>query len=443
MILEALPDIPRWYTGIAEWGAVVVYLMIVRPRFGGWTRFAVIAAALPVMIGLQVFAGTWPISLWILGMSSAALSIFGFLYLCADTSAKDAGYLAARAFVLAELVASLQWQLEVYGGTVMGFGEQGWQKFIGPGIMLAGYGIGFTFAYLVERKNFHSRVRLGVDMRALVLSLAISSATFMVSNLSFVTTNTPFSGQQGPEIFYIRTLVDLAGFIALYSQQSNRNIVREALELSKTRMLMRSQYQQYLQSKRNIEELNRMHHDLKYYAAAIRAETSADKRSEYLQVLEDSMRGYESEIQTGNAVLDIVLSSKMEHCLQEGISMVNMVEGKAVDFIDAMELAALFGNALDNAIEAELKVAEPEKRIIKVSIFTQDAFVMIRIENYCPWPVTFANGLPVTTKADRSRHGYGTASMLSIVEQYDGSLTMSVEDDWYVMRALIPHGSVG
>ena len=123
--------------------------------------------------------------------------------------------------------------------------------------------------------------------------------------------------------------------------------------------------------------------------------------------------------------------------------MVNMVEGKAVDFIDAMELAALFGNALDNAIEAELKVAEPEKRIIKVSIFTQDAFVMIRIENYCPWPVTFANGLPVTTKADRSRHGYGTASMLSIVEQYDGSLTMSVEDDWYVMRALIPHGSVG
>ena len=101
------------------------------------------------------------------------------------------------------------------------------------------------------------------------------------------------------------------------------------------------------------------------------------------------------------------------------------------------------GSADANAIEAELKVAEPEKRIIKVSIFTQDAFVMIRIENYCPWPVTFANGLPVTTKADRSRHGYGTASMLSIVEQYDGSLTMSVEDDWYVMRALIPHGSVG
>ena len=328
MILEALPDIPRFHTGLAEWVAVLIYVLIMRPRFTGARRIIVLAVSLPLMVGLQVFAGTWPLELWLLGIGTAVLSIFFLIYICADTSLYDAGYLAARAFVLAELVASLQWQLEVhYSANVLLGTPRG--NLVADGILLCGeYSLGFGAAYLAERRNFTTRMRLGIDARTLIVSLAIASGTFLVSNLSFLTTNTPVSGQSGRDVFYIRTLVDLAGFVALYTQQSNRNLARDALELAKTQMLMKAQHQQYLQSKRNIEELNRMHHDLKHYAAAIRNEASADRRSDYLQALEDSIRGYESEIQTGNPVLDIVLSSKMERCLQEGISMTHVVDGE-------------------------------------------------------------------------------------------------------------------
>ncbi len=438
MILEALPDIPRFHTGLAEWAAVLVYLLIMRPRFTGVRRVLVIAASLPLMVGLQVFAGTWPLELWMLGIGTAALSIFLLIYICADTSLYDAGYLAARTFVLAELVASLQWQLEVHYSASVLLGTPR-ENLVADGLLLCGeYFIGFGAAYLAERRNFTGRMRLGIDARTLIVSIAIASGTFLVSNLSFLTTNTPFSGQSGRDVFYIRTLVDLAGFVALYTQQSNRNLARDALELAKTQMLMKAQHQQYLQSKRNIEELNRMHHDLKHYAAAIRNEASADRRSDYLQALEDSIRGYESEIQTGNPVLDVVLSTKMERCLQENISMTAVVDGAALEFIDPIRLSAFFGNALDNAIEAVLQVPHEDERIIKIAVYTQGQFVMISIENRLSGEPLFTNGLPETTKPDRSRHGYGTVNMSTIISDYDGSMTMSVQDGWFKMKALIP-----
>lgn len=438
MILEALPDIPRLYTGIAEWAGALVYILIMRPRFRRWRRWLTIVGMLPVMIGLQVFVGMWPLSMWMLGMAAAVLTMFGFVYACTDTSARDAGYLTARAFVLAELVASLQWQLEMYDFKYIVPETFASSTAVRVAFFVVSYAVAYAIAYAMESRNFHRRMRLGIDTRTLVVSVATALVTFLVSNISFLTTNVPFSGSMGNDVFYIRTLVDLAGFVSLYAQQSSHNAIRDALELAQAKIIMRAQHDQYLQSKRNIDELNRMHHDLKHYAAAIRAESSADRRSEYLQALEDSIRGYESEIQTGNNVLDIILASKKERCLQEGITMTTMVDGNALSHIDAIALSTLFGNALDNAIEAEMKVPDHEQRIIKVDVFREGDFVLIRVENYCPWALKFVDGLPETTKNDRSRHGFGTYSIRSVVEEQGGTLTMNLEDQWFILRALLP-----
>lgn len=436
---ELLPDIPRWYTGIAEWAAAVVYILLARPRGSTTKRWLWVITALPVFILLQEFAGELPLILWTLGMAMAVLAIYLFIYLTCDISTKDAGYLTARAFVLAELVASLQWQLWVHWTPEVPSPALGMGKFIASlAILFIAYGVAFKAAHRLERRNFPRPQYLGVEMPTLVLSLAIGLATFLVSNLSFLTPSTPFSGQAGMDIFYIRTLVDLAGFVALYAQQSHRNQLSKAMELAQANIILQSQQEQFLQSKRNIEELNRIHHDLKYYVDAIRHEESADRRSEYLMRLEDSLRGYESEIQTGNHLLDVILSSKMERCLQENISMTHVVDGEALEFIDPMQLSALFGNALDNAIEACLKIPEPDKRLIKVAAYPQRQFVLILIENYWPHPVDFVDGLPQSTKTDRARHGFGTSNMRAIAQSYSGTLNIDASGDWYRVSVLIP-----
>jgi len=436
---EILPDIPRWYTGIAEWSAAVVYIFLMRPRVSHTRRYVWVAAALPVFVLLQEFAGQLPLALWTFGMTAAVFAMFAFIYLTCDISIVDAGYLTARGFVLAELVASLQWQLWVHWTPRTPSLALGTANFVASiALLVVAYGIAFFAAYRLERRNFPRPHYLGIDSSTLVVSVAIGLATFLVSNLSFLTPSTPFSGQAGMDIFYIRTLVDLAGFVALYAQQSHRNQVSKAMELTQANIILQSQQEQFLQSKRNIEELNRIHHDFKYYVDAIRHEESADRRSEYLLQLEDSLRGYESEIQTGNDLLDVILSSKMERCLQEDIAMTHVVDGDSLKFIEPMQLAALFGNAVDNAIEACLKIPDPEKRLIKVSTTSQHQFVLIRVENYWPHPVDFVDGLPQSTKADRAKHGFGTSNMRNIAQRYGGSLKIDLSDDWYRLAVLIP-----
>lgn len=439
MIPQALPDIPRLFTGLAEWSAALVYILLMRPRFSKWAQVALIAAGLPVLAGLQAWVGSWPLSLWVPGMVLAVAAMFGFILSCTITTLRDALYLTARAFVLAELVASLEWQLWVYW----------WrddpslasEASLAPSslaLMAGCYGLSFTLAHYLERRHFPRRARLEIDRRTLTTAVTIVVVTFLGSNLSFLTSSTPFSGQHAVDIFYIRTLVDLAGFVALYAQQSNLKHMRDATELAEVRLIMRAQQEQHLLSKRNAEQLNRMHHDLKYVAAAIRSEDSAERRSEYLQALEDSIRGYESEIVTGHSALDAVLSAKMVRCQSLGISMTNMVDGAALDFIGPIQLAVIFGNAIDNAIEAVSKIPDPELRLIKVSAFRQGSFLVVRVENHYPYSVDFSGGLPVTSKEDRASHGFGTANIRHAVESLGGSVIFTVEDGWFYVRALIP-----
>lgn len=52
--------------------------------------------------------------LWILCMSAAGLMMYTFIYLCADINWKDAAYYTIRAFVIAEFVASCEWQVDLF-----------------------------------------------------------------------------------------------------------------------------------------------------------------------------------------------------------------------------------------------------------------------------------------------------------------------------------------
>lgn len=57
-------------------------------------------------------------------------------------------------------------------------------------------------------------------------------------------------------------------------------------------------------------------------------------------------------VHTGNDALDAILSEKGLACEQGGIAFRCMADGAAVGFMAPTDIYSLFGNALDNAIEA-------------------------------------------------------------------------------------------
>ncbi len=75
------------------------------------------------------------------------------------------------------------------------------------------------------------------------------------------------------------------------------------------------------------------------------------EREKNLKELEQSIRIYDSIVKTGNEILDTLLSEKSLICEARDITIHCVIDGKKLFFMDSIDIYALFGNAIDNAIE--------------------------------------------------------------------------------------------
>ncbi|MDR1078124.1 MAG: ATP-binding protein [Propionibacteriaceae bacterium] len=431
-MIEALPDIPRQLTAIAEWLACGVYL-VWRLRFAWLRTVLVLAVGLGLLSLVQQLAGRLPLALWVPGMVLAVGAMYALVMTGAKVSFKTAGYLTARAFVLAELMAALHWQIHCWFFLDKDVALV-WQ--VGLGVLVYG-GVG-AVASLLEAYQARDRQSYVATRRDLFWAAAIAVSTFCMSNLSFMSTATPFSSRLGPEVFYIRTLVDLCGLVALYAQHEQRLQARARAEIAAIEQLMRSQHDQYLVSERTIDSVQRAYHDLKHQIQVIRAEPDPARRTSHLDDLEGSIKDYEALTRTGNSVLDIVLTSKGLECVEHSIALTTVADGSVLAFLAPADLATLFGNALDNAIAATARLGDPDERLIKLALFAQAGFAVVTVENSFTGELKMEEGAIVTLHQDRDRHGYGLKSIRFVAEKYGGTMTAHAEDNWFLLRVLLP-----
>lgn len=436
-ITNALPDIPRLYTGICEWLACLTYIIVAYRRAPLHRSIIVSVLGLPLLIAVQYFDGMMPLWFWILGMMLAFGCMFAIILFSIGSGKRESLYITARAFVLGELVASLQWQIMSFTDAHRSISELKWQSAISPAIT---YVLCFLLAVLIEHGNFSQNSPTLPTLPASIATISITVVTFAMSNLSFISINTPFSGSVGHEIFYIRTLVDFCGFAILYAQQEQMRRIEANTELASINAQLESQHQEYLQSKENIESLGRIAHDLKHQIAALRAEVDPEHVAAGFEQLEKSIHRYGAQQHTGNPVLDVILTSKERACADRDITLTTVANGSLLNNMSSMDIASLFGNALDNAIEATSKLTDPEQRLIKLALYEQNNFMVIRVENYYDSRLEKdADGNLRTTKHDNQhKHGFGVKSIRHIAQQYGGEVTIRTADHWFVLTVIIP-----
>ena len=323
-ITNALPDIPRVYTGICEWLACMVYIAVLYRRASPRRTTIAAMAGLVLLIAVQYFDGMLPIWFWIVGMTLAFGCMYATILFGAGAGKRESLYITARAFVLGELVASLHWQIVTFAGMRDNTLDFDWRSILS---LTGTYAICFGLAWLVERGNFSQTAPTLPTTSAAIATVAITVVTFAMSNLSFVSTNTPFSGSVGQEVFYIRTLVDFCGFAILYAQQEQVRRIEANTELASINAQLESQHQEYLQSKENIESLGRLAHDLKHQITALRAQVDPEHAAAGFEQLEKSVQRYSAQQHTGNPVLDVILTTKERTCADRGITFTAVADG--------------------------------------------------------------------------------------------------------------------
>lgn len=245
-----------------------------------------------------------------------------------------------------------------------------------------------------------------------------------------------FNAGMGDRAYTVFVLFDMLASLFLLSLQC-AIARRESAEQQSAvlRQLLRQQRRQLEVSRETIELINIKCHDIRHQISRLSGRITPGE-AENLTRLVDI---YDGMPQTGSEALDVLLAEKSLLCGQRGIRFECMADGARLSFMDPGDVYALFGNALDNAVEAVEKLEKDGvERSIALRACERKGMLLIHIENPCAQELTWAGGLPQTTKGDTRYHGFGMKSIRLIAEKYGGSMSAGARDGLFTLNILLP-----
>ena len=207
----------------------------------------------------------------------------------------------------------------------------------------------------------------------------------------------------------------------------------ERLEQANRLAGLREVYYQGLRQQET--QVRRLRHDLRNHLTAVRGFLEQGDEQGAIGYLDQiagspALRGTRRLCE--NEAANAVLTAKAEAMEREGVAADFAVSLPRDLPVADMDLCALLGNALDNAIEGSRGAGE---RRITIRCKADKGLFMLRVEN------TLGGAVQpdlATTKTDKSAHGFGIPGMREIAERYGGTLDAGVRDNGFELVVCLP-----
>lgn len=161
-----------------------------------------------------------------------------------------------------------------------------------------------------------------------------------------------------------------------------------------------------------------------------------EKLDEYLALLEQDLDQVNQLIESGNVNLDAILNSKISLALKNGIEVDYKATCPEELTVSDIDLCALIGNLIDNAVEACEKLPEGERRFIRLYIGVLKKQLYISITNATNEVVRKMDSEYITNK--RGNHGHGLKRINLVVEKYEGYINRQNEPGVFVTEIMLP-----
>lgn len=132
--------------------------------------------------------------------------------------------------------------------------------------------------------------------------------------------------------------------------------------------------------------------------------------------------------QTGNSIINAILSDKAMKVKDKGITIkfTGLIPQTKISNTD---LCIIFGNILDNAIEAVEKVDDNIAKEINIDVYKKKDYLFITVTNPTKTEVAIKDNKVVTSKDDKSNHGFGLSSIEETLKKYDGHLDLDCDNN--------------
>ena len=165
-------------------------------------------------------------------------------------------------------------------------------------------------------------------------------------------------------------------------------------------------------------ELRRIKHDMANQLIVLKGYLNSNDYSslrQYINSLGDDFNNISTFINTGNTALDAILNTKKSLAESKGIAFNTDIHIPERLSLDPKDLCIIFGNALDNAIEACERLPEHADKRIDLLLMQDDHSFFCRLSNTAP---PRSDNTFTTSKADKVNHGFGLRNIRDTLANY-------------------------
>lgn len=200
------------------------------------------------------------------------------------------------------------------------------------------------------------------------------------------------------------------------------------------------EYNYYLNIKESQEKVKRLYHDINSHMTNIKLiQNQSSNVDEYINSIDNEIKDFENIYNTGNVILDVILSEKSKLCNIKKIEFLCNIDFSKCDFLHMMDVSSIFSNLLDNAIEACEKIENDEnKKYISIRGTIVKSYYIIKCENSKANKVIIKNNKIISSKKDKYFHGIGIESIKSSLKKYHGELEIENEENRFISTIYIP-----
>jgi sensor histidine kinase regulating citrate/malate metabolism len=224
-------------------------------------------------------------------------------------------------------------------------------------------------------------------------------------------------------------------FLRFFKQTREQLILQNEQNLLKNQMAAAQLYFQSLEESQKKTILYR--HDMRHHLNLINSyliDNNKDSAQRYIAEVERTIDTAVVEKYCTNYTVNLILYSYLMHAKKEYIEVKTQIDLPEQNIVSDMDLCVIFGNAIENAINACKGILNVNDRFLKIVCKTKQDKLFIQITNSYEGKVEFADDIPISTKEN---HGLGTKSIAAIAQKYGGVYSFTAEEGVFTTSIIL------
>lgn len=231
-------------------------------------------------------------------------------------------------------------------------------------------------------------------------------------------------------IALLNVLTCFFGILFIFELAFRNNLKREYAIIQEIR---KEEKKQYMISKETIDMINIKCHDFRHQIRELGKQQNINE--EAIANINKLINIYDQSIKTENEALNVILTEKSLKCAKHNIKFSCLVDGTILDFISEEDIYSLFGNILDNAIDALVSTTIKDKEIV-LKVKKTGNMITISEKNAYEGNLNIQNGVIRSSKANLTHHGYGLKSIKMVAEKYNGTMEIDHSNNVFLVTLL-------